>query len=162
MQDNPFLTRVGLGAWPIVIAVICIPLVAPAAESRFFPIRTDQRMENITRSADRLCWEWVSIKQRNRVSDDLNVWIDTPGELGALSSVFERDTGMPWVRSRAVGVGPHRQPYCTLLPPYLKPEDPVRVRQTAFYPGLLPLWHVQVRFPDVISPVGSERSMPAM
>ncbi len=70
-------------------------------------------------------------------------------------AVFERDTGLPWGRSRAVGLGPHRQAYCVLLPPNVKPSDPVRIEQVAYYPGLLGLWHVAVHFPDIVEPAGA-------
>ena len=128
--------------------------IGPWVEGSLRPIRTDQRIEEVTRQSNRLCWTWVSIKVRDGVSDNMDVFLTTRTDRMVVA-VFERDTGLPWGRSRAVGLGPHRQAYCVLLPPNVTPTDPVRVEQVAYYPGLLGLWHLAVRFPDIVEPAGA-------
>ena len=143
--------------WPVALiacAMIGAPLVGPRIEHAMAPVRIDQHMENIRRSADRICWEWVSVKARPLVSDNMDAFLETRLDRFVVA-IFERDTGMPWARSRAVGLGPHRQPYCILLPPSVAPGEPLRVRQTIYYPGWLGLWHVAVVLPDVEDPPGA-------
>ena len=127
----------------------------PAIEGRFWPVRIEQRIEDVTRTGDRLCWTWASDKVRDLVSDNMDVFLTTRTDRMVVA-IFERDTGLPWGRSRAVGLGPHRQDYCVLLPPNVTPSDPLRVEQVAYYPGLLGLWHLAVRFPDIVEPPGAE------
>lgn len=137
----------------LVLGMLAIPL-GPIVEARFWPIRTDQHMTGIVRTADRLCWTWVSEKIRNAVSDNMDVFLTTHTDRMVVA-VFERDTGMPWGRSRAVGIGHREQAYCVLLPPNVTQADPIRVEQVAYYPGLLGVWHVSVRFPDIVDPPGA-------
>ena len=137
----------------VLLAMLALPL-GPSVEQRFWPVRTDQRIEEVTRAADRMCWTWVSDKARNLVSDNMDVFLTTRTDRMVVA-VFERDTGLPWGRSRAVGLGPHRQSYCVLLPPNVTPADAIRLEQVAYYPGLLGLWHTSVRFPDIVEPPGS-------
>ncbi len=60
-------------------------------------------IEDVTRTGDRLCWTWASIKVRDLVSDDMAVFLTTRTDRMVVA-VFERDTGLPWGRSRAVGL----------------------------------------------------------
>lgn len=39
--------------------------------------------------------------------------------------------------------------------PNVRPDDPVRVERVASYPGLLGLWHIALRFPDIVEPPGT-------
>lgn len=157
MVDRVMMQVLGWSGWPMLVVVCVLTFLAPAAESRFFPIRTGQSIENIERRDGRLCWDWVSYKAENRVSDNLDLFIDVPGALGAVGAPFEKETGLPWVRSRAAAPFQwHRQSYCILVPPYVKPSDPITVRQIAYYPGRLSLfgqslWHVALRMPNVVS-----------
>ncbi len=137
----------------LMLGMVLIPL-GPAIDGRYRPVRVGQRIENVTRAGDRLCWTWASTKVRDLVSDNMDVFLTTRTDRMVVA-VFERDTGLPWGRSRAVGLGPHRQDYCVLLPPNVTPSDPVRVEQVAYYPGLLGLWHIAVRFPDIVEPPGA-------
>ena len=137
----------------LLAGMVAVPL-GPVIEARFWPVRTEQRIEDVTRTADRLCWTWVSDKVRDLVSDNMDVFLTTRTDRMVVA-VFERSTGLPWGRSRAVGLGPHRQAYCVLLPPNVRPSDFVRVEQIAYYPGLLDLWHIAVRFPDIVEPPGA-------
>ena len=137
----------------LVLGMIALPL-GPLVEERLWPIRTGQRMRGIVRTADRLCWTWVSEKVRDRVSDNMDVFLRSRTDRMVVA-VFERDTGLPWGRSRAVGLGPHQQPYCVLLPPNVMPADPIRVEQAAYYPGFIGLWHVVVHLPDIVEPAGT-------
>ncbi len=158
---KPRISPALLWFWRIylpIVAVLTLGMVAaalgPEVESRFWPIRIHQRIENVVRTPDRLCWTWVSEKVRSRVSDNMDVFLTTSADRMVVA-VFERDTGMPWGRSRAVGIGPHRQDYCVLLPPNVGVSDAVRVEQVAYYPGMLGVWHVSVRFPDIVDPPGA-------
>lgn len=139
----------------LVLISVSATVIGPAVESRFWPIRTDQRIEDVTRTADRICWTWVSQKVRDRVSDNMDVFLTTRTDRMVVA-VFEQESGMPWGRSRAVGLGPHRQSYCVQLPPNVKAADPVRIEQVALYPGLLGLWHTAVHLPDIVEPPGTE------
>jgi hypothetical protein len=138
---------------PLALLAVTFVLGAPmgsAIEARFWPVRTDQRMEDVVRSPDRLCWTWVSFKARDVVSDNMDVFMDTATDHLVLA-VFERNTLMPWGRSRAVGIGEHHQSYCVLMPPSVGPADPLRLSQVAFYPGFLGFWQLAVRLPDIVS-----------
>ncbi|MGI3901216.1 MAG: hypothetical protein ACRYGP_13970 [Janthinobacterium lividum] len=134
----------------LLLSMLAAPF-GPWIEGTIRPIRTDQRIEDVVRNPDRLCWTWVSIKVRDGVSDNMDVFLATRTDRMVVA-VFERDTGLPWGRSRAVGLGPHRQSYCVLLPPNVRPSDAVRIEQVAYYPGLLGLWHLAVHFPDIVEP----------
>ena len=137
----------------LVFGMLLVPL-GPVVEGQLWPIRVHQEIEGVARTSDRLCWIWASEKVRSGVSDNMDVFLTTLTDRMVVA-VFERDTGLPWGRSRAVGLGPHRQAYCVLLPPNVKPSDPVRIEQVAYYPGLFGLWHLAVHFPDIVEPSGA-------
>ena len=105
----------------LVIGMLAVPL-GQFVEESVWPVRTDQRIEGIVRAADRLCWTWVSVKARDRVSDNMDVFLSTISDRMVLS-IFERDTGLPWGKSRAVSLGPHRQNY---WPPAAAQRDGLR------------------------------------
>ena len=136
----------------VLLGFLAVPL-GPMLEARLYPVRIDQSVEDLQRTADRLCWTWVSVKARNAVSDNMDVFLDdlTDGDRQVLA-IFERESGMPWARSRAVAIGPHRQSYCVLLPPSVKPSHRIRLEQTAFYPGWHGLWHVALSLPTIDVP----------
>ena len=122
-------------------------------EQQLFPIRSEQSISNIERSESphQICWDWNSVKNRNAVSPDIDVHVETKDDYWT-SSIAEKTTQMPWGKSRAVSIGGHTQSYCTLLPSSVGPGETVTVHQRIFYPGFLGAWMVPVDVPDVVSP----------
>lgn len=147
----------------VTVALLVLGIFArgfgPAIEGRVAPIRGAQSVAVIERNEDRLCWAWTFDKVRAHIaSDNIDVFIGTPSVPSASWTIYNRDTGMPWgIVSQAVEPGRHTLNYCVPLPPYVHASDTVRVRQTAYYPGLLDLWRLSVPFPDVVSPGGDPR-----
>ncbi len=64
-----------------------------------------QSIEDVVRTPSRLCWTWVSIKARPLVSDNMDVFLETSTDQVVLA-VFEKETGLTWGSSRAVGLSP--------------------------------------------------------
>ncbi|MEL6061872.1 MULTISPECIES: hypothetical protein [unclassified Methylobacterium] len=143
-----------LAAWALLWAGW---VAAPYFEARFRPIRVEQEIQVVERGS-RLCWVWHSTKLRAVASDDIDVHLVVGGDWPNRYSVavFNRDTGMPWSRSGAMGVGTHDLPFCVLLPPHVTDRDDLVVEQTAWFPGWLGLWRV----PLVIPPVTSRGAKP--
>lgn len=152
MADRIWTKVAAWTGWPLLLIMMSLLFLWPAAEERFLPIRTHQSIEAITRSGDRLCWVWTSIKERRRVSDNLDAFL-LAGDNRFVTTVFDPATGAPWNRGQAKPVSPHPQPqpYCTLLPPSVKPDQAVRLTQVAYYPSLIPGMHVLLHLPDVLS-----------
>ena len=162
------LNRVGkrvscLGLPAAVIALLCMPLLflEPLVEERFWPIRADQHIENVTRTDQELCWDWVSVKARNLASNNMDVFLTTFERKTpdapltetdrAVLSIYGKNDHLPWGRSAVVKVGPHRQSYCVSLPPYVKLGTPLKLEQLAYYPGFFGQI-LTVRIPEIYSP----------
>ena len=140
--------------WPILVVLCFLALVAPVIDQALFPVRVNQRIEDVYRTGNQLCWTWIGVKQYNRASDDNDATLITD-EDQFVTSVFDRDTGKPFSRhGGAIKASPKPNVlhYCTVLPPFIHPSDTVRLQQVIRYAGALGnLWHVSTRVPDVVS-----------
>lgn len=152
MADKLWTRLAAWTGWPVLLVVITLLFLWPAAEERFLPIRTHQSVQGVMRTSGQLCWVWTSTKERSRVSDNLDAFLIV-GEDRFVTTVFDPRTGNPWNRGQAKPVSPipQPQPYCTLLPPSVKPDQAVRLTQIAYYPSLIPGMHVLLHLPDVVS-----------
>ena len=140
--------------WIVALALAVLFVAGPALEAALFPIRGDQRVAAVARTADRLCWTSVFDKRRLAVSDNVDVWLDGAGDT-TYPAVFDARTGLPWRRSGTVPIGHHEVRYCVQLPPYIGPADPIRLRTRIHYRGLFGLWTLLVEPPDIVDPPGA-------
>lgn len=143
------LVALCLLAWLAVAAL----LAGPRLEAALAPVRVDQRVEAVTRTKDRLCWDWVSRKVREGATDDLDVFLYAEGIEGRMVvSVYGAKDGMPWRRARVSVLGPLRWRWCVELPAHVPETAPVWLEMTAWYPGLGGLWRVPLPMPVVGAP----------
>ncbi len=143
----------------IQLAILLVLLAPPISlgarlEGTLFPIRTHQFVpkDSIRRTGDRLCWTWVSDKVRMATSDNIDVFLETTDGDRSYPEVFDQITNVPWHRNGAVPVGHYERSYCIALPSYIKPGDPIHLRQIVHYIGFWNLWTVLVPLPDISSP----------
>ena len=123
-------------------------------EAYFLPIRSNQSIskESIVRSKDRLCWTWVSDKERLAESDNIDVFLDTPKGDRSYPEIIDQATKLPWHRRGALPIGHYERNYCIALPSYVGPDAEVRLNQRIHYRGIGGLWTVLVNLPEVVSP----------
>ena len=146
--------------WPLWLTAsslfILSPILiwaSPYIEVRYWPIRGPQSIRVIERTPERLCWAWTFTKLRDVASDNIDAFLTINGQPGGVSMVYEMESGRPWGLTK-YAVSPRPEPYtlhqCAPLPPYVRENDEVMVRQVAYYPGFGP-WRLSVPFPDVVS-----------
>lgn len=152
------MTRTRAFWWGYVAAVTLYAGAAaafhygPGIEAKRFPVRVDQTVHDIERDGAGLCWTWSSLKVRDRRSDDMDAYLWVRGQRYVVA-IHRASDGEPWSQAGALPVGgPHHLRYCTTLPPSVRPADDLRLEQVAWFPGLLGLWRVPLRIPDVVSP----------
>lgn len=144
-----------LVSWTLALACVTF---GPGIESRLFPVRTDQRVDEIVREPHRLCWRWSSMKTRSAISDNIDVFIHDGTGDRLVAYVFDRDTAFPWRIGGNVPAGYQEAHLCVLLPPRVGRDTPLRVEQIIYYRGWLGLWRTEVRVPDVTSPAALAES----
>lgn len=146
---RPYLACVGL-----YVAGSLAYALGPGIEAAWFPVRVGQRIHDVARADDRLCWGWAGTKIRDLASDDLDVYLRVGASPERLvGSVYHAATGMPWSAGGAPQPGPVDTRYCTTLPPHVRASDTVSVEWLAWYPGAAGtgLWRLHIRLPDVVS-----------
>jgi hypothetical protein len=139
----------------ILIAVATIPGLrdlGSAVESRAAPVRGAQSIDYVQRGDGALCWQWDSEKLRPLNSDDLDVRVTDGSGVSSLAAVYNPATRSPWRYGASIPLGTTRQYLCLDIPPWVRPTDWLRVEQTIRYPGLLGLWPVYTKVPDVEHP----------
>ena len=143
----------------MVASLVALWMTAPMIEARFFPVRTNQGIEDVTRMDGFMRFVWVSDKLRSASSDNVDVFVETPDERFPLT--FYNDESppdapctklVPWVKVKAVGLGHHRQPFCVEIPRAVPSTDWVSIGVTVHYSGLFGLWDLPLRFPPIHFP----------
>lgn len=142
-----------------ILALLVLALPAGSAiETRLAPIRNlDAKVENVGRSTSWLWFDWVSHKYRFAPSPGVDATMLAAGDVFDLTlynDISEPGEArctrvIPWARSRVVGIGDHRQPYCVEIPRTVKPTDAINLDVTAKYRGFGGLWTLYVPFPPI-------------
>lgn len=153
----PLPLRLFWGAFLLVTSALLALAVGPHVERHLFPIRAAQSIEDVHRSGDLLRFVWVSDKLRLAPSGTLDVALNTPGDRFEVTLFNDRSQAgeppctrmIPWARSLAVDVGPHRQHYCVEIPRTVSPADRIDLVVVAHYRGLWGLWDHPVAFPPI-------------
>lgn len=81
--------------------------LAARLEGLVFPIRFHQSIQpdSVVHRSNRLCWTWVSDKERLTTSDNVNIFLDGADGDRSYPKVLDRLTSTPWHRKGAVPVG---------------------------------------------------------
>lgn len=156
-MNLPLSLRLYWVAFLLTALALLALTVGPRVEATLFPIRVDQRVEEVRRDGDLLHFVWVSDKVRMAPSGTLDVALITPNDRFEVTLFNDRSADgepactnmIPWSRSRAVGIGPHRQHYCVEIPRTVARGERIDLVVVAHYRGFLGLWDHPVAFPPI-------------
>ncbi len=151
----PLSLRLFWGAFTLALVMLLGITTGPFLETRLFPIRTAQSLDDVHRDPAMLRFTWVSDKLRSPPSTALEVVMKTAADRFELtlysddsaSSEPPCTTVLPWSRSHAVPVGERRQRFCVEIPRTVASDVAFDLTVVVSYRGLWGLWNTPVTFP---------------
>lgn len=113
---------------------------------------------SIVRTGQNLCWTRSGEKVRNPPLIDVDITVDyisdKTGKLGhqPTPALFVESTGDDFTTDDVRGVGLFSTRVCVRLASVIRPDQPVQVRQTAYFGSVTTLWTVPYTLPTIVFP----------
>jgi hypothetical protein len=149
-------TAAAIFAWIFVAipASLFCPWAASVLEEKFFPVLVDDKISDVVVEGDSLCWTWAWRKARNAAPISFRYYFQTNTSGPIPTIVYRPNVGPIQPLERSTGTYSLR--FCTVIPPGVSHDVPMKVTGVAEYSVPHGLWFVRESLPEV-SWVGKAR-----